>query len=66
MANHAKDIFTPKPIPRTINSRIGLGTVIHRALHPFASVVGLGGCAGCRRRARKLDKLMPNVNPFAK
>lgn len=55
-------IFTPKPIPRTINSRVGLGTLIKA----MTSAVGIKPCGGCRRRARKLDKIIPNVNPFAK
>jgi hypothetical protein len=55
-------IFTPKPIPRTINSRIGLGTLIKTA----TTAMGIRPCGGCRRRAKKLDQMFPNVNPFAR
>jgi uncharacterized membrane protein YcjF (UPF0283 family) len=57
----ANSIFTPKPIPRTINSRVGLGTFVKM----MTASVGIKACGGCRRRAKKLDKLIPNINPFS-
>lgn len=54
-------IFTPKPIPRTINSRVGLGT----AIKSFTSALRIRQCGGCKRRQAKLDAMFPNVNPFA-
>jgi hypothetical protein len=59
-AQHSRDIFTPKPV-----GKIGLGTAIERALKPIARVVGRSGCSSCRHRARKLNRIMPNINPFA-
>lgn len=58
--NNAKDIFTPKPL-----QKIGLGTAIQKILKPVAAVVGKSNCGGCRRRAEKLNKAVPNINPFA-
>ncbi len=61
MSNKPNSIFTPKPIPRTINSRVGLGTLIKKV----TTAIGIKPCGGCRRRAKKLNKLVSNINPFA-
>ena len=57
-ADNKKNIFAPK-------STIGLGTAIEKILKPVARIVGRSGCGGCRRRAARLNKMVPNINPFA-
>ena len=42
--------------------RIGLGT----AIKTVTTALGVKPCAGCRRRADTLDRIVPNINPLAK
>ncbi len=56
-SDNKKKIFTPKPV--------ALGDALEKVFKPIAKVVGKTGCGGCRRRQAKLNKLVPNINPFA-
>lgn len=48
------------------SGKMGLGDVVTAILHPIAVVTRRTGCSSCRRRAKKLNQMMPNINPFAK
>lgn len=48
---------------------IGLGAVATHMINgvpvPSGFKRAMAACGGCKRRAAKLDALVPNVNPFA-
>lgn len=47
---------------RAMRRKLPLGT----AIKTVTSTIGIKPCAGCQRRADRLDKIAPNINPFAK
>jgi len=58
------------PAPRIITreeraarrgGKVGLGTAIKNV----TTALGIEPCAGCRKRAARLDILVTNINPFA-
>lgn len=56
----------PMNSPSTATRQVGLGDALTKVFAPVAKIVGKSGCAGCRRRAQKLNRMVPNINPFAK
>lgn len=48
------------------SGKMGLGDVVTKILHPIAVATGRTGCGACGRRAKRLNKMIPNLNPFAK
>jgi hypothetical protein len=49
--------------------RVGLGAAVAQVIDgvpaPAPLKRAMRRCGGCKRRAAKLDAMMPNVNPFA-
>jgi len=60
--NASNPMNSTSAAPRTL----GLGDALTKVFAPIAKVVGKSGCAGCRRRAQRLNHMVPNINPFAK
>lgn len=56
------------------HARFGLGTAIQKTIHATIDSAPISvslkkkikNCPSCGRRARWLDRAVPNVNPFAK
>lgn len=54
--------------------KLGLGDAVQKVIHaglnitpmPAATRAAIKGCAGCRRRAQRLNRWVGNINPFAK
>lgn len=59
--------------PPRLRQPLGLGTAIKTAIHAGVAIAPLPAktkqqirqCAGCGRRAAKLDRAAPNINPLA-
>lgn len=59
---------------KTFTTRLGLGTVIQTVIHAGVASAPLPqktkrriiNCVACLRRARRLNRAVRNVNPFAK
>lgn len=63
---------SPTPVEKRLIQPLGLGDAVHAAAQPVVQLVkalggpDLSGCGGCGKRQAALNKLMPQINPFAK
>lgn len=55
-----------------VRKKIGLGDAIEAVAKPIARTIdavigsGLSRCGGCARRRERLNRSVPNINPFAR